>query len=179
MSWSFPGAMAPRSLTTTPRRWRGWLTRWSMTSSGTPRTGSFTSQELLIRQFHPCAMLTLTHNGSFQVFDKWGYAGGATDDWYSSTGISYSYTWELPEADRQGQDLISWLTFNHLSVMGSTGSNYRQRISKGSESISLSGSWEWLNTLRKRRNCNWIKMSSNSIAVHFCTNLPRKCLSFN
>ena len=48
----------------------------------------------------------LTLNDSFQVFDKWGYAGGATDDWYSSTGISYSYTWELPEADRQGQDLI-------------------------------------------------------------------------
>ena len=35
-----------------------------------------------------------------QVFDKWGYAGGATDDWYSSAGIAYSYTWELPEADR-------------------------------------------------------------------------------
>ena len=34
------------------------------------------------------------------MFDKWGYAGGATDDWYSSAGIAYSYTWELPEADR-------------------------------------------------------------------------------
>ena len=34
------------------------------------------------------------------MFDKWGYAGGATDDWYSSAGIPYSYTWELPEADR-------------------------------------------------------------------------------
>ena len=51
----------------------------------------------------------LTRNDTIQVFDKWGYAGGATDDWYSSAGISYSYTWELPEADRQGQaqDLIS------------------------------------------------------------------------
>ena len=35
-----------------------------------------------------------------QVFDKWGYAGGATDDWYSSASIPYSYTWELPEKDR-------------------------------------------------------------------------------
>lgn len=76
------------------------------------------------------------------MFDKWGYAGGATDDWYSSAGISYSYTWELPEADRRGQaqDTISWLTFNLLSVMGSTGSNCRQRISRESESISLLGS---------------------------------------
>ena len=80
----------------------------------------------------------LTRYDSVQVFDKWGYAGGATDDWYSSAGISYSYTWELPEADRQGQGLISWLTFNFLSVMESTDSNCRQRISRGSESISLS-----------------------------------------
>ena len=33
------------------------------------------------------------------MFDKWGFAGGATDDWYSSLGIKYSYTWELPGQD--------------------------------------------------------------------------------
>ena len=37
---------------------------------------------------------------AYQVFDRWGFAGGATDDWYSSLGITFSYTWELP-----GQDL--------------------------------------------------------------------------
>ena len=37
-----------------------------------------------------------------QVFDRWGYAGGATDDWYSSIGIGYSFTWELPEKDEDG-----------------------------------------------------------------------------
>ena len=42
----------------------------------------------------------LINDHVIQVFDKWGYAGGATDDWYSSAGIAYSYTWELPEADR-------------------------------------------------------------------------------
>ena len=41
------------------------------------------------------------------MFDKWGYAGGATDDWYSSAGIPYSYTWELPEADRYSQVLVT------------------------------------------------------------------------
>ena len=29
-------------------------------------------------------------------------AGGATDDWYSSLGIPYSYTWELPQGDSDG-----------------------------------------------------------------------------
>ena len=37
-----------------------------------------------------------------QVFDRWGFAGGATDDWYSSIGIPYSYTWELPQEDKNG-----------------------------------------------------------------------------
>ena len=37
-----------------------------------------------------------------KVFDRWGYAGGATDDWYKSLGIEYSYTWELPQADEDG-----------------------------------------------------------------------------
>ena len=39
---------------------------------------------------------------AFEVFDRWGYAGGATDDWYSSIGIGYSFTWELPEKDKDG-----------------------------------------------------------------------------
>ena len=57
MWWSFPGATALRSPTTMPRRWRGWPTRWSMTSSssGTLRTGSSTSRAPLIRQFDPCS----------------------------------------------------------------------------------------------------------------------------
>ena len=37
-----------------------------------------------------------------QVFDRWGYAGGATDDWYNSIGIGYSFTWELPQRDEDG-----------------------------------------------------------------------------
>ena len=37
-----------------------------------------------------------------KVFDRWGYAGGATDDWYKDIGIEYSYTWELPERDEDG-----------------------------------------------------------------------------
>ena len=35
-------------------------------------------------------------------YHRWGYAGGATDDWYSSLAIPYSYTWELPEGDSDG-----------------------------------------------------------------------------
>ena len=36
------------------------------------------------------------------MFDRWGYAGGATDDWYNSIGIPYSFTWELPQKDLDG-----------------------------------------------------------------------------
>ena len=32
----------------------------------------------------------------------WGLAGGATDDWYITQNIEYSYTFELPERDGDG-----------------------------------------------------------------------------
>ena len=38
----------------------------------------------------------------FKVFGRWGFAGGATDDWYISLGIPYSFTFELPERDADG-----------------------------------------------------------------------------
>ena len=37
-----------------------------------------------------------------QVFGKWGFAGGATDDWYVSLGIPYGMTFELPDKDSKG-----------------------------------------------------------------------------
>jgi len=37
-----------------------------------------------------------------EVFGLWGLAGGATDDWYITQGIEYSYTFELPERDGDG-----------------------------------------------------------------------------
>ena len=39
-----------------------------------------------------------------QVFGhaEWCPAGGATDDWYSSLGIKYAYTFELIEDDMDG-----------------------------------------------------------------------------
>jgi len=38
-----------------------------------------------------------------EVFGTWGLAGGATDDWYITQGIPYSYTFELPEYDEAGR----------------------------------------------------------------------------
>jgi len=37
-----------------------------------------------------------------EVFGSWGLAGGATDDWYITQDIDYSYTFELPEGDEDG-----------------------------------------------------------------------------
>ncbi len=37
-----------------------------------------------------------------QVFGSWGLAGGATDDWYITQSVPYSYTIELPEKDAHG-----------------------------------------------------------------------------
>jgi len=37
-----------------------------------------------------------------EVFGLWGLAGGATDDWYITQGVPYSYTFELPEKDESG-----------------------------------------------------------------------------
>jgi len=37
-----------------------------------------------------------------EVFGLWGLAGGATDDWYITQDIPYSYTFELPERDQDG-----------------------------------------------------------------------------
>ena len=37
-----------------------------------------------------------------EVFGLWGLAGGATDDWYITKDIPYSYTFELPEKDEDG-----------------------------------------------------------------------------
>ena len=37
-----------------------------------------------------------------EVFGLWGLAGGATDDWYITQNIDYSYTFELPEHDKDG-----------------------------------------------------------------------------
>lgn len=37
-----------------------------------------------------------------EVFGAWGIAGGATDDWYITQNIDYSYTFELPEHDEDG-----------------------------------------------------------------------------
>jgi len=37
-----------------------------------------------------------------EVFGSWGLAGGATDDYYISRGIPYSFTFELPERDENG-----------------------------------------------------------------------------
>jgi len=37
-----------------------------------------------------------------EVFGLWGLAGGATDDWYITQNIEYSYTFELPERDGEG-----------------------------------------------------------------------------
>lgn len=37
-----------------------------------------------------------------EVFGLWGLAGGATDDWYITQNIEYSYTFELPESDSDG-----------------------------------------------------------------------------
>lgn len=36
------------------------------------------------------------------MFGLWGLAGGATDDWYITKDIPYSYTFELPESDEDG-----------------------------------------------------------------------------
>ena len=36
------------------------------------------------------------------MFGSWGLAGGATDDYYISLGIPYSFTFELPERDDSG-----------------------------------------------------------------------------
>ena len=41
-------------------------------------------------------------NDVSQVFGLWGLAGGATDDWYITQNIEYSYTFELPERDGEG-----------------------------------------------------------------------------
>ena len=41
-------------------------------------------------------------NTILQVFGLWGLAGGATDDWYITQNIDYSYTFELPERDGDG-----------------------------------------------------------------------------
>jgi len=38
-----------------------------------------------------------------EVFGLWGLAGGATDDWYITQGLPYSYTFELPEFDASGK----------------------------------------------------------------------------
>ena len=38
-----------------------------------------------------------------EVFGTWGLAGGATDDWYITQNIGYSYTFELPEHDEDGE----------------------------------------------------------------------------
>ena len=57
-------------------------------------------QEQLIRYDSPYFSKSISSLS--QVFDRWGFAGGATDDWYSSIGIPYSYTWELPEGDEDG-----------------------------------------------------------------------------
>jgi len=38
-----------------------------------------------------------------EVFGLWGLAGGATDDWYITQGLPYSYTFELPEFDAAGK----------------------------------------------------------------------------
>ena len=59
-------------------------------------------------------LITVLIDHVIQVFDKWGYAGGATDDWYSSAGIPYSYTWELPEADRNVLFLEFYYCNNNL-----------------------------------------------------------------
>jgi len=37
-----------------------------------------------------------------EVFGDWGLAGGATDDWYITQNIDYSFTFELPEHDQDG-----------------------------------------------------------------------------
>jgi len=39
-----------------------------------------------------------------QVFGDWGVAGGATDDYYITKGIPYSFTMELPEHSHDGSD---------------------------------------------------------------------------
>jgi len=38
-----------------------------------------------------------------EVFGLWGLAGGATDDWYITQGVDYSYTFELPGRDADGE----------------------------------------------------------------------------
>jgi len=40
---------------------------------------------------------------SKEVFGAWGLAGGATDDYYITKGIPFSYTFELPGKDEDGQ----------------------------------------------------------------------------
>ncbi|XP_023320641.1 carboxypeptidase B [Eurytemora carolleeae] len=37
-----------------------------------------------------------------EVFGSWGVAGGATDDYYITKGIPYSFTFELPQTDSAG-----------------------------------------------------------------------------
>lgn len=39
-----------------------------------------------------------------QVFGNWGIAGGATDDYYITKGILYSFTMELPEKSADGKE---------------------------------------------------------------------------
>jgi len=43
-----------------------------------------------------------TAGTAVEVFGSWGLAGGATDDYYISRGIPYSFTFELPERDENG-----------------------------------------------------------------------------
>ena len=37
------------------------------------------------------------------MWGDWGIAGGCTDDWFITQNISYSYTFELPGQDEQGE----------------------------------------------------------------------------
>ena len=46
--------------------------------------------------------INLNSKALLQVFGLWGLAGGATDDWYITQNIDYSYTFELPESDGDG-----------------------------------------------------------------------------
>eukprot|EP00088_Acartia_fossae_P024293 TRINITY_DN2525_c0_g1_i3.p1 TRINITY_DN2525_c0_g1~~TRINITY_DN2525_c0_g1_i3.p1 ORF type:complete len:431 (-),score=73.77 TRINITY_DN2525_c0_g1_i3:221-1513(-) len=53
-----------------------------------------------------------------QVFGNWGIAGGATDDYYITKGIRYSFTVELPEKDTNGKEYGFLLPPSNIKRVG-------------------------------------------------------------
>jgi len=53
-----------------------------------------------------------------EVFGSWGLAGGATDDYYITKGIPYSFTFELPGKDKRGNKFEFLLPASNIKRVG-------------------------------------------------------------